>query len=80
MILRHWFLCPFACLPQHLVILYLMAVSPADFSFQNILKESPVDVDQQSGRTGVDSTARDHVVHVLGHMDPKPKYYTHQNT
>ena len=77
---RRWFLCPFACLPQHLVILYLMAVSTADLSFQNILKESPVDVDQQSGGTGVDSTARDHIVHVLGHMDPKPKDHTHQQT
>lgn len=57
-----------------------MALAPADFPLQSVLKVSPTDVDQQSGRTGINSTAQDHITHVLGHMDPEAQDHTHQET
>lgn len=55
-----------------------MTLAPADFPFQSVLVESPADVDQQSGRTGVDGAAEDQVAHALGHVDAKPQDHTHQ--
>lgn len=55
-----------------------MTFAPADFSLQSVLVESPADVDQQSSRTGVDSTAEDHVAHALRHVDAEPQDHTHQ--
>lgn len=66
------------CLSQHLIILHLVTFAPADFSFQSVLVESSADIDQQGGRTGVDSTTQDNVAHALGDMNTKPQDHAHQ--
>lgn len=71
-------ICLSPCLSQHLIVLHLKTFAPADFPLQSVLVESPTNVDQQSSGTGVDSTAENHVTHVLGHMDAKPQDHTHQ--
>lgn len=71
-------MCSFPCLSQHLIILHLVTFASADFPLQGVLVESAADVDQQSGRTGVDSTAEDQVTHALGHVDTEPQDHTHQ--
>lgn len=49
-----------------------MTFGSADFSLQCVLVETSADVDQDSGRAGVDGTAEDHVTHAGGNMDPEP--------
>lgn len=64
-------ICLFSDLSQHLIILNLVAFGTADFPLQSVLVESSADVDQDSGGTGVDSTAEDHVAHARGYVHPK---------
>lgn len=47
----------FSNLSQHLIVLNLVTFGSADFSLQCVLVETSADVDQDSGRAGVDSTA-----------------------
>ena len=69
---------PSTCLSQHLIVLHLVTLPPADFPLQSVLVESPADIDQQSSRTGIDSTAQDYITRALGHMDSKPQDHTYQ--
>lgn len=66
------------CLSQHLVILDLVTFAPANLPLQRVLVEPATDVDQQGRRTGVDSTAKDHIAHARGHMDTEPQDHTDQ--
>lgn len=62
----------FSNLSQHLIVLNLVTFGSADFSLQCVLVETSADVDQDSGRAGVDGTAEDHITHAGGDMDPEP--------
>lgn len=49
-----------------------MTFGSADFPLQCILVETSADVNQDSGRAGVDGTAEDHIAHAGGDVDPEP--------
>lgn len=63
--------CSFSDLSQHLIVLNLVTFGPADLPLQSVLVEPSADVDQDSGGTGVDRTAEDHVAHARGYVHPK---------
>lgn len=65
-------ICSFSDLSQHLIVLNLVTLGTADLALQRVLVESPADVDQDGGGTGVDSTAEDHVTHARGYVHPEP--------
>lgn len=64
--------CSFSNLSQHLIVLNLVTFGSADFSLQCVLIETSADIDQDSGRAGVDGTAEDHITHAGGDMNPEP--------